>query len=252
MVSGALAGAAGAVAAPAAVAAAPAAVAAPMATVGAVGAVGGALPMFAGGIQYQYVPQTTYVPVAPVAATQSGPAPSNLATRAADALDRLAARLDANYGNSTSGKVDLRLPQLPKVNAPKPALPTVAVGNATHTYGKGKGAITVPDVRVTLPEKTHDASHVLQAASDFLDSAATAAASEVNAVATLLRKHKPRQNEEQPVSPQQVAPATVYTPVPVQSVVPVVSTSTVMPAYTVKAKGKGKGLSMPSGKGFFG
>lgn len=109
--------------------------------------------------------------------------------------------------------------------------------------GKGKGVSLGgidKDLTVNVPHpRRPDMSDTLQAISDAADSHARSAASVANAAATLLRKAMPQRAAPQQVAPAQTAPAIMMTPVPVQSVVPVVSTSNVMPAYTVKAKGKG-------------
>jgi len=202
----------------------------------------GSAPGFAGGIQYAYMPQQTYLPMAQPAYAQ--PALPQVNTQEAEeALEEVPNRLErfADRLETAAGKFSARIPRMSwtpegttiRANTTEAALtvPAVKVPEVPRTIALGHFAnITVPTIEklnlqmpnVTLPKPS-------KMVRTFRE--------EMNDIRDIFRDKEPHQKTQ--VAAEQVAPATVMMPVPINSVVPVVSSTASRPAYIAKPKHHG-------------
>ncbi|GBF91838.1 hypothetical protein Rsub_04943 [Raphidocelis subcapitata] len=203
----------------------------------------GAAPMFAGGIQYQYVPQQVNIPVpaaAAVAPAHTGPDMESLRSplealgdAIRDEANKTASSLRPNYqaaAGQARAEADKAMGEVrPHIEA---FAKTARSFEPKHVSALGRIAGAAHNGTAQLP----DVARIFDRANDV----ASAMRERVAAAMPTLPGRGPKPAAAA-VAAQAYQPAVVMTPMPVTSVVPVVSSAVTMPAYIAKPKGKGFG-----------
>jgi hypothetical protein len=199
----------------------------------------GAAPMFAGGIQYQYIPQQVNIPM-PAAAVA---APALPVPDLGDVRTPLEALGDALRDEANKTISSFRGPNYRAAADQARAEADKAMGEVRpHLEAFANKARSMEPKHVQALERIAGAAHngtnvQMPDVARILD--------RVGDVASAMRKSLPSLPTLGPrpalAAAQAVQPAVVMTPVPVTSAVPVVSSAVTMPAYIAKPKGKGFG-----------